>query len=623
MTQNEFHELVERLEAGAKTQPQAYKTRVVVLALVGYGYIALILLGLLLSSGLIILFLATKSAAFAGKLLIPLVVLTFYIFRSLWVKFPPPEGVSLTEQQSKPLIELASDLRRKLKAPRMHSILLTDDFNAGVVQVPRLGLFGWHKNYLMVGMPLMQALSLEQFRGVLAHELGHLSGKHGHLSSRIYRIRQTWAQLMTVLEERQHWGAAVFRGFLKWYVPLFSAYTFVLARAQEYEADRQAADDVGTRQFANALISIVVNGAFLDSSFWPGFYKKADTEPEPPASPFGEMANAFRSEVKPVQQGVWLAQAIDAKTGTEDTHPSLADRLAALGESASPPAPVTETAAQSLFASHEAELCSALAVQWREGVSASWRDRHRYAQEARARLNELEERTRSQSLTLDEEWDRACLTEEFVDPGSALPLYQHVLSLDENHLGASFAVGRLTIEDDSRAISLIERAMEQSHEYVIPGCELIRSYLVSKGRKEEAEQYYNRALNQSATYHAASEERSTVKATDQFKAHNLNHEQLQKLAGSLQIYRQVVSAYLACKRVKHLPEIPLYLLGIEPVSSWYKSISDEDATELSTRLANELELPGDFYILVFNKNNKEFKRALEKVPYSLIYDRQQ
>ena len=181
--------------------------------------------------------------------------------------------------------------------------------------------------------------------------------------------------------------------------------------------------------------------------------------------------------------------------------------MTALGETLNPPALITETAAQRLLGNNEKKLCARLGEEWRTNVSASWRDRHRYAKEARTRLAFLEEKTQSQRLTLDEAWDRALLTEEFGNAESALPLYQRVLSLDQSHAGASFAVGRLTLDDDSGAISLIEQAMELNHEYVIPGCELIHGHLVAKGRKEEGESYINRALNQSASYRAASEER--------------------------------------------------------------------------------------------------------------------
>ena len=97
--------------------------------------------------------------------------------------------------------------------PKVHEVLLTHDFNAAIAQVPRLGLFGFHKNYLILGLPLMMALSLDQFRAVLAHEFGHLSGAHGRFGSWIYRIRRSWYQLMANLEHQQHWGAFIFDRF--------------------------------------------------------------------------------------------------------------------------------------------------------------------------------------------------------------------------------------------------------------------------------------------------------------------------------------------------------------------------------------------------------------------------
>jgi hypothetical protein len=58
----------------------------------------------------------------------------------------------------------------RFRTPRFHHVLVTDDFNAAVVQAPRLGLFGWYRNYLLIGLPLAKALTVEQFKAVLAHE---------------------------------------------------------------------------------------------------------------------------------------------------------------------------------------------------------------------------------------------------------------------------------------------------------------------------------------------------------------------------------------------------------------------------------------------------------------------
>lgn len=623
ITREEFEELIGKLEADAKAKPRLYKVKVVLLSLLGYGYIALVLVALLICIALLIFMLfSIRSLALAGKLLVPLIVLVFYILRSLWVRIPAPEGFVLKRADAKPLFELATEFARKLKAPKPHSILLTGDFNAGVVQVPRFGLFGWPKNYLLVGMPLMQALSPEQFRGVIAHEFGHLSGKHGHFGSSVYRIRQTWDQLMTTLESQNHWGTVMFSKFLQWYVPYFNAYTFVLVRAQEYEADRSAAAIVGSRQFAEALVKIAVTGSYLDSSFWPEFYRKADYQPEPPSSPFGEMAGAFEFGVKPDDASSWLTLAIESKTGIDDTHPCLSDRLAALGETAEVRTNRTGTAAHDLLGDNESALCDELGKEWRGNVVASWRERHRYTQEGRHQLEVLEKKTQSEQLTIDEEWDRARLTEEFRDAESSLPLYQNILALDKKHAGASFAVGRLTInENHSSAIALIESAMRLEHEFVILGCQIIHHYLVSNGRKDEAEKYVKWAASQSTRYEAASKEREAISSDDLYIPHSLDREAVTKICNQLSSISEVKAAYLVCKHVEYFPDVPLYVLGIEPESPWYRPISSQAVEELTTTLARQLEMPGNFFVVLFKGKNKMFKKSFEEVTDSLIYPR--
>jgi len=57
-------------------------------------------------------------------------------------------------------------------------VRLVADVNAAVSEDTRLlGLRGGRR-YLYVGLPLLQAMNLAQFRSVLAHELGHYSHQH-------------------------------------------------------------------------------------------------------------------------------------------------------------------------------------------------------------------------------------------------------------------------------------------------------------------------------------------------------------------------------------------------------------------------------------------------------------
>src|SRR5262245_49589140 len=119
MTHEEFEELVGKLEADAKARPQLYKVRVLFLSLLGYAYIGFVLIALLAGVALVIFAAASiSSLALAGKLVVPLIVLFFYILRSLWVRIPPPEGFVLKRADAEPLFELARTFSRKLKAPK-------------------------------------------------------------------------------------------------------------------------------------------------------------------------------------------------------------------------------------------------------------------------------------------------------------------------------------------------------------------------------------------------------------------------------------------------------------------------------------------------------------------------
>ena len=166
-----FRALVARLERRAADRPSAYRTEVGGLAALGYLYVLgmlALLLGLV--AGLIALALQLRSGGGAvGKLAVPILFVIYAIVRALWVRIPPPGGIALTHGAAPKLFDGLNEISDSLDAPRFHDVLLTDDFNASVVQVPRLGIFGWQRNYLIVGLPLMQTLAPDQFRAVLAH----------------------------------------------------------------------------------------------------------------------------------------------------------------------------------------------------------------------------------------------------------------------------------------------------------------------------------------------------------------------------------------------------------------------------------------------------------------------
>jgi Zn-dependent protease with chaperone function len=352
-----FEALIARMEALAIRNPAAYRRRVLALALFGY----------------------VVAAA-------PLLL----VLRSLRIKMEPLAGERLTRAMAPELFSMIDGLRHRLRTPPVHTVLLTPEFNAGVMQVPRLGLFGWHRSYLFIGLPLVKSLTVEQFQAVLAHELGHLARGHARAGNWIYRLRLIWQRLEVVFAASPQWGAGAIRAFFRWYIPLFSATSFPLARANEYEADAAAARLTSARSAAQALTAVSIVGSYLSERYWPQIHSAARELPQPAFAPYSEfMATAIQA-VPADELRTWQDTALAARTSYHDTHPSLADRLHAMGAPAEFAPPLAGNSAEVLLGAERARLERAFDAQWRERVAESWRQVHEKHQRLIGRAAQLQ-----------------------------------------------------------------------------------------------------------------------------------------------------------------------------------------------------------------------------------------
>nr|WP_199290221.1 M48 family metallopeptidase [Leptolyngbya sp. FACHB-36] len=617
--------MVKRLEQFAQQQPVGYRWRVGLLAALGYAYIFLVLAGLgaivALLAWLVVISQRLNTAMIKAGIL--LLIPAWAIVRSLQVSFPPPQGLRLTRQQVPALFALVDDLTRTLQAPSFHHILLVQDFNAAVMQVPRLGIFGWQENYLLVGLPLMQVLSPEQFRAVLAHELGHLSGNHSRFAGWIYRVRKTWMQILERLQGGHGGSSLLFDRFFNWYAPFFSAYSFVLARMDEYDADRCAAQLAGKTHCAEALMNVAVQGPFVDRC-WTGIYDRVKQEVEPPSTAFSQVMQTLHGAA-PIEGRQWLEQALMQKTSNADTHPCLSDRLAALGfqklDNLPLPQPVRVTAAQQFLGSALELLIKQFDHEWKQGVETTWRQRYAYLQETRAELQALNEKASRQALTVDEAWERACRTLELEGDAAATPLIQAVVTLKPDHAAAHYTLGRILLEQNNpEGIAHVEAAIAQNVDWVLEGCQLIYGFLWQRGQVEEAKQYRDRAEHQYELLMKAQQERSDVSDRDLLKPHTLTEAEIADLKQQLATYPQVKEAYVVEKVMTHFPEKRFCVLGIIRKRNLIEG--EAAAQKLVDLLATNLQFPVQSYILILNHGNiGKLRKKMTRVERSLIFQR--
>jgi Zn-dependent protease with chaperone function len=196
MTRQEFEQLVRRLEQVAAADKKSYRLKVALLAAGGYAFVVLVLAVLFGLVGLLAAAVVADKGSGAIQLIFALCVVAWAVLRGMWVRWPEPEGIRLRKGQAPRLFEEVNRIRRMLRTPRVHRIYLDMRYNASMEQRPRLGILGWPMGQMTVGLPLMLAVAPEEFRAVLAHEMGHLSREHGRIVGWIYRIRQTWTQIL-------------------------------------------------------------------------------------------------------------------------------------------------------------------------------------------------------------------------------------------------------------------------------------------------------------------------------------------------------------------------------------------------------------------------------------------
>jgi Zn-dependent protease with chaperone function len=610
MTNEQFDSLVSRLEKQAHNNPRGYQIKVLLLAVLGNAYMgAMLLLIVALLVALVVSL--TVFKAFAIKLIIILGLFLWMILKALWVKIDPPTGAEIRADQAPALFSIIDGLRRQLGAPRFHHVLINDEFNAGVMQSPRLGIFGWHCNYLLIGLPLIKSLTVEQFTAVLAHEFGHLAKGHGRMSNWIYRQRLRWTRLLAVLEANESKGRFLFMPFLNWFAPYFNAYSFPLARANEYEADAISVRLTSSQTAAEALTGISVIDRYLAEKYWPQIFKKAD-EQQHPVTPYCGMGRSLATELDEVPGQSWLNQELAMQTDSADTHPALHDRLEKIGAPPLLALPAAGQAADRLLGNALEVITERIDRQWQENVSSAWKERYQEVQGGRHRLAELNAQLAGGAvLTVEEAYDRARLSETIGNnPADALAQFRALNERAPDDPVVCFSLGaHLLRHDDAAGSSFVERAMSLDANIITSGCELLRDFHWRNGRKDDAQAWHQRLVERLQIEEAAAKERNELSLDDKFEYHGLSDEALARLRDGLQSVHGLRCAYFVKKCVRHLEEIPCYVLGYR-VSGFFQLHSKRRAQEV-LREIKELEcFPGETIIVNVEGDNYRFGRKL-------------
>lgn len=610
MTLDEFKTLVRRAEVDIAQRPRAYRLRLFGLAALGYGVVfGLGAIAITLLGGSIAL--AFYSTAWVmlliqKKLIFALVAILWVLFKALWIRIEPPQGVELQRQDFPVLFAELDQLRAALRAPRLHRVLLTPQLNAAVVRTPRLGVLGWHRNTLVLGIELLMVLSPSEAKAVLAHELGHLSGRHNRFSAWIYSVRAMWSVLMETYDRQSGFAAGWLRRFLDWYAPRFNAYSFALARQNEYEADHLSAAFTSADDAVRALVNVHVTGPFIDEHFWREFYRQADHSESPVVMPYsGLQAFLHAHPLSQEEQQLRLANVLEVDTSYDDTHPCLRERVQALQKVPAPVMPAVTSAAARWLGERFSQVVEALDQLWWHNASTEWHERFRYASEGRQALLVLEARN-IDSLSDEELWQLAEWSEEFreVDP---LPNFQQCWARQPDNAMFAYAVGRLLAQRNDPACLPALEVAASSRQWVTQASEQAYYFFKRQLRDNDAEQWRLKAVAQMEYDQRARQERATLSIKDVFMPPQGLDDVLWSVAGQWAKHPKVRHVWAAQKQVQQYPEHPVLVLAVKPKGYIFTP------TKLARELLASLELPMTVFVIVqAGEHKKGARRVIKK-----------
>jgi Zn-dependent protease with chaperone function len=634
MTGAQFDALVQKLERRYARAPGWLQLQLVLWIALGYlvflVWLAAIALGLAaFAVGATLPFVGGIWLILIGGVLLTLSTIQLLVL--LGTRLPPPKGRLVTADEVPRLFALIDEVRQQVPC-RVHQVALTHELNAAVMQRPRLGFLGWSRNCLILGIPLLAALTPDEFRSVLAHEFGHLTGRHGRFTRWVYRLRQTWERLFAQLHHAQggpfrRWLQGCTTGFIDWYWPRFNARAFVLCRAHEYFADANAARIAGTAATGAALWHIACFHRRLEDQFWTELFRLANTQSTPPEDLVARMAASLATAPDRNEAQRWMEQTASRLTDNLDTHPCCSDRLSALGLEAQQyrshafPTFPAYSAADELLATQRAEFEREVSANWHSEIARDWRNRH-------GRVHTLQRRLETIDATPSDTgaespaalWEKACTLIDIEGAAAAEAVLQQILEQQPDHERASLVLGRHWLEKGRpEGEDLLHQILDGDDEQLVPQAgELLAEHFRSTGATDRLQLLRHRLDRFAKDVVAAQRERTSVKASDIFLPHDLEDAELASLRQQLQAEPELHGAWLVQKELRVFSRRRLFVLCVRSRWQWLTGSSAEVDSVLSVRIAKNVRLPGRVLVISPHGGFAALARKVMRSPESEV-----
>jgi heat shock protein HtpX len=254
----------------------------------------------------------------------------------LWSLFPrkskfDPKGVPIDLERQPRLAAEIQSISAALREPMPTEVYLLADANAFVMESSGRRVLG-------LGLPLLQMLSIAQFRAVLAHEFAHYYAGDTRLGPWVYntqssmaRVYQNLGRKSEVMRFLARWAVVagpymVLMAAMRGYWKVFLRITHAISRRQEFRSDELACYVAGSEAMAGGLEGIRRCQAGL-GVYWNSFVVPAAMNGFQPELASGFLRFMQAPQIVKATTDFFAQQKSIEKPSPYDTHPPLKARI--------------------------------------------------------------------------------------------------------------------------------------------------------------------------------------------------------------------------------------------------------------------------------------------------------
>jgi Zn-dependent protease with chaperone function len=244
-------------------------------------------------------------------------------------------GVLIDLKREKRLGNEIEAIAAALDEPMPSEVYLLGEANAFVIET---GANGGKRRIIGLGLPLLQMLTIAQFRAVLAHEFGHYYAGDTRLGPWVYNARRTIARVYEnlgrksdVLRFLRRWAIVsgaymLLMGAMRTYWNFFMRVTRSISRRQEYRSDELACHVAGSQALIEGLENIPRCQSVLNA-YWTSVVLPVAANGYQPRLADGFMRFMNAPHVAKATEEYLAKRSAEEKSSPMDTHPPLNKRI--------------------------------------------------------------------------------------------------------------------------------------------------------------------------------------------------------------------------------------------------------------------------------------------------------